>query len=63
MPVYQLLLLDRNDRVRAAEFVECPDDSEALAAAQRLLMWHPGVEVWEGRRVVGRVGVPPPSPP
>ena len=55
---YKCLLFDNDDKVRAFEGIEAENDVDALWLAQRCIATpenQPLIEVWEGRRVVGRL--------
>ena len=53
--VYRLLLLNHDGKVAETSTIESPDDTRAMAEAEKLAGWHNGVEVWRGSRLVGRV--------
>lgn len=56
MPEYRIYLLDPDDRIRDYRVVESADDQQATQAATLLLDGNPGVEIWAGTRLVGRIG-------
>jgi hypothetical protein len=55
MPFYRAFLLDTDDHVFASDKFDCDDDKAALARAAEITTPCSGIEVWEGRRVVGYV--------
>jgi hypothetical protein len=55
MANYRLFFIGRDDHIVKAEVLDCPTDSEAVAAARAACGEHPAVEVWELERKVGRV--------
>ena len=55
MSLYRFYFLDRHDHIRSRAGVECEDDKGALGQASTALCNHPGIEVWHGDRVVGRL--------
>lgn len=59
MPIYRCYLLDRHNKIGAHEVIDSADDEAALAAAARLLnrkrLLFSGVEVWESKRLIGKV--------
>ena len=62
MPSYRVLIINRDDRIRAFNSCECATDESAKTEAAALLSWHPAVEVWHGERFVGRLEVYAASP-
>lgn len=58
MRAYRLYLLNRADRIRSADVLECADDREAKQLADARTAELPdgaGLEVWDGGRRVHRV--------
>ncbi|MBV8523232.1 MAG: hypothetical protein JOY71_14095, partial [Acetobacteraceae bacterium] len=55
--VYRLLLLNHDGKVAETSTIESPDDSRALAEAEKFARWCHGIEVWLGSRVIGQVDV------
>ncbi|MDA8250023.1 MAG: hypothetical protein M0Z28_12715 [Rhodospirillales bacterium] len=55
MTPYRVYMLDRHNRICAAQDIDCADDAEAVAQAARLARGE-GVEVWSEARLVGRLG-------
>lgn len=56
MPHYRLYRLERDGHIRTPPLVvECGDDGAAVAEARKLLN-DGDVEVWEGARLVARLG-------
>lgn len=54
MPDYRLYFMSADDHVVRAQDLDCPNDEAARAAARRLD--HATViEIWSGKRLVGRV--------
>jgi hypothetical protein len=56
MKSYRLYLLNQEDRVTDALEVLFENDDEALAKARKAGQQHYAVEVWNGGRLVGRLG-------
>jgi hypothetical protein len=56
MDSYRLYVLDRQDRVEDAIENDFADDGAALAEAEAVRKGEYAVEVWTGRRLVGRLG-------
>lgn len=54
MPSYRFYFMTVGDRIMRGQDVECDNDDDALARARSLHNAH-GIEVWEGRRKVGRI--------
>ena len=54
---YRLYHLSNDGHIRGAINRDFEDDAEALQHARWLLENHPGVEVWQTNRLVGRVEV------
>ncbi len=52
---YRLYHLCKDGLIRGAVNRDFQDDAEALAHAATMLDVHPGVEVWQTNRLVGRV--------
>jgi hypothetical protein len=52
---YRLYHLCKDGHIRGAVNRDFHDDREALAYASMMLDIHPGVEVWQTHRLVGRV--------
>jgi hypothetical protein len=55
---YRCYLLDKSDRVLSSVVLEAEHDTDALLQASALLQRSdafPNTEVWEGKRLVGRV--------
>jgi hypothetical protein len=52
---YRLYCLDGVGKVASAEWIEAPDDEAAIAIADRLRGGR-ACELWQGSRLVGRVG-------
>jgi hypothetical protein len=56
MASYRIYQLNTADRIYAAKWVEADDDATALAlAGDHCELGVPSVEVWQGRRLVGRI--------
>lgn len=58
MKAYRLYLLNRYDRIRSADVLECSDDGDAQRQAEQRLPTLPlgaGLEVWDGGRRVHRI--------
>jgi hypothetical protein len=55
MSCYRAFLLDQNGRIFRAKRLYCRDDRAALALSEKLRARYWGVEVWDGRRMVGLV--------
>ena len=55
MSLYRFYFLDRHDHIRSRADVECADDDDALGQATTVICDHPGIEVWQGNRVVGKL--------
>lgn len=55
MGTYRLYCLDGIGKVASAEWIEAPDDEAAIATASRLRDGRL-CELWQGSRLVGRVG-------
>ena len=53
MTIYRFYFLDRHDHIAHAKDVDCDSDADALDRARSLHHAH-GLEVWDGRRLVGR---------
>lgn len=59
MNAYRIYQINGANRIHAATWIEAPDDAAALAlAGDHLEFGIPTVEVWQGARLVGRVGRP-----
>jgi hypothetical protein len=56
MNSYRLYLLTPQERIAAALVREHTTDQDALEGAERIQGEHHAVEVWEGARLVGRLG-------
>lgn len=56
MNSYRLYLLNRQERIDQALVREHPNDEAALKGAVVLQDGHHAVEIWEGARLVGRLG-------
>lgn len=56
MNSYRLYLLNRQERIAEALVREHASDRDALDCAHALQGDHHAVEVWEGARLVGRIG-------
>lgn len=54
---YRIYRLDDADRISAVIERDCPNDQEALAAAQQLAEPDSPVEVWQFARFLGKVQV------
>lgn len=53
---YRIYQLNAANRIYAAQWIEAPDDAAALAlAGDHCELGIRSVEVWQGRRLVGRV--------
>ena len=58
MAFYQFYRLGAAGEIlAAAEYCECPGDVEAQIGAAALVGDHAAVEIWLGRRLVGRVAL------
>jgi hypothetical protein len=57
MALYRIYRVDAADHIADAENVECADDEEACAKAREMQGYYPAVEVWEGSRLVARIGI------
>jgi hypothetical protein len=56
---YRIYQINAADRIFAARWLEAPDDATALAlAGDHCDRGVPSVEVWQGRRLVGRIDCP-----
>ncbi len=58
MPAYRCYILDEQDKISSGTTIEADDDAGALVAAAaqlRVSELCPVIEVWEGKRLVGRV--------
>jgi hypothetical protein len=56
---YRVYQLTAANRIYSAQWIEAPDDAAALAmAGDHCEIGVPSVEVWQGRRLVGRVDCP-----
>ena len=58
MPSYRCYILDVEDRIASVDSVEAENDAGALSKAAlkiRVSPKFPIIEVWQGRRIVGRV--------
>jgi hypothetical protein len=55
---YRFYFLGQDGKIKSAEDIECPTDTDALAEAERRLAagTYPAIEVWERARRVGLVG-------
>jgi hypothetical protein len=60
MPSYRLYSVDADGHILRATYIDCATDADALTAAQAVMGEYAVIEVWQGRRFVGRVGRPPP---
>jgi hypothetical protein len=59
MPSYRIYQLNAANRIYSAKWIEAPDDASALVmAADHCELGVPRVEVWQGRRLVGRLDCP-----
>ena len=56
MNSYRLYLLNRQERIAEALVREHLSDADALQGAEAVQGDHHAVEVWEGARLVGRLG-------
>lgn len=56
MNSYRIYLLNEQERIAEASEARHADDSSALSEAEGLRGDHHAAEVWEGSRLVGRVG-------
>lgn len=56
MNSYRLYLLNQQERIAEAMVREHASDQDALELAHGLQGEHHAVEVWEGARLVGRIG-------
>jgi len=57
MPVYRLYVLNAADQIIApASELRCRDDADALRIASGYGGKASGIEIWNGTRLVGRVG-------
>lgn len=56
MNSYRIYLLNAQERIAAASESVHADDTAALSQAEGLRGDHHAAEVWEGSRLVGRVG-------
>lgn len=56
MNSYRLYLLNQHERVAEAMVREHANDQDAIDGAHDLQGEHHAVEVWEGARLVGRIG-------
>ena len=59
MKAYRCYLLDYRSRISGVEVIECSGDDEAKHAAEALLkrQGHRAGELWDGRRLVARLGL------
>lgn len=55
MASYRLYCLDSAGRISLAEWIEAGDDAQALGQARLLKGGARKCEVWEGKRLVGRL--------
>lgn len=60
MGTYRLYCLDGVDKVASAEWVEAADDDAAIEASEGLRNGRK-CELWQGSRLVARLGPPPVS--
>lgn len=56
MNSYRLYLLNRQERIAEALVREHQNDEDALQGAARLKGEHHAIEIWQGARLVGRLG-------
>lgn len=56
MNSYRLYLLNQQERIAEALVREHASDEDALASAISAQADHHAVEVWDGARLVGRIG-------
>jgi hypothetical protein len=56
MHAYRLYLINAEERIAAARIARHQGDREALAEAAQARQDYHAVEVWEGQRLVGRLG-------
>jgi len=56
MNSYRLYVLNRQERIAEALVREHASDADALRSAETVQGDHHAVEVWEGARLVGRLG-------
>ena len=61
MAAYRLYWLTTNHHISHANYDEFESDEAAMSAAERRIDLYAAVEVWQRRRMVGRVGAD--SPP
>jgi hypothetical protein len=57
MPEYRCYFRDSDRKIKAAEVLDCEDDTAAAVQAELLLAERPNcrsAEVWEGRRLIHR---------
>jgi hypothetical protein len=55
MSCYRAFLLDHSGRIFRAKRLYCRDDRAALALSEKLRARCWGMEVWDGRRMIGLV--------
>ena len=55
MKNYKIYSLDQVGRIDRAQDMECADDLDALDWAEKTAGHGPGLEVWQGSRLVARV--------
>lgn len=55
MADYRIYLLDCEGSILTASNVDCSDDTRALAAARELSQSFAQAEIWQGKRLLGRV--------
>ncbi len=55
MSLYGFYFLNQDDHIRSRTDVECTNDEDALGQAAAVLCNHPGIEVWQSNRVVGKL--------
>lgn len=56
MSIYRLYVLDDGERIETSREEDYPDDASALDEAVLSLDVDKAVEVWNGRRLVARLG-------
>lgn len=56
MNTYRIYVLDRRERIAVAREVRFAADRDALDYARRIRSGYAAAEVWEGERLVARLG-------
>jgi len=56
MNTYRIYVLNRQDRIADALEENLPGDRQALERAEDLFAGQYAAEVWDGERLVGRIG-------